>query len=77
MCEVVSSVILGGILGSSATRIPWRRPLRTIVREGVRTQRKLAQVVASVQAGAKQLVAEAREELDHPEHATDSHPSSN
>jgi hypothetical protein len=77
MCEIVGSVILGGILGGGATRLPWRRPLQVIIRESVRTQRKLAQVMATVQAEAKQLVDEAREELDHPNHAPDSSSSPN
>jgi gas vesicle protein len=66
MCEIVSGVILGGIVGGGASKLPWRRPLRFAMREGIRAQRKLAQVVERVQAEAKQLVAEAREELDHP-----------
>lgn len=77
MCEIVGSVIVGGIVGGGASKLPWRRPLRFAIREGIRTQRKLAQIAERVQAEAKQLVAEAREELDHPGHAPDSSSSSN
>ena len=77
MCEIVGGVIVGGILGGGASKLPWKRPLRVVIREGLRTQRKLTQVAASVQAEVKQLVAEAREELDHPGHAPDSSSSSN
>jgi hypothetical protein len=66
MCEIVGSVILGGIVGGGATKLNWRRPLRVAIREGIRTQRKLAHLVASVEAETKQLVAEAKEELEHP-----------
>ena len=93
MCEILGSVILGGIVGgglggvvggglggtvgADTSKRSWRRPLRAIIREGMRTQRKLSQVIASVQAEAKQLVAEAREELDHPHQAPNSTSSSN
>jgi hypothetical protein len=65
MCEVISSVIVGAVVGGSASKLPWRRPLRVVLREGMRAQRKLAQFGASIRAEANQLVAEAREELDH------------
>jgi hypothetical protein len=77
MCEIVGSVIVGGILGGSATKLPWRRPLRVVIREGVRVQRKLAEVTARVKAEANQLVAEAREELDHSDPQPNSSPNSN
>jgi hypothetical protein len=72
MCEMIGSVILGAFLGGGASKLPWRRPLRVVIREGVRAQRKLAEVGASIRTQAKQLVAEAREELDRPNHAADS-----
>jgi hypothetical protein len=65
MCEVIGSVIVGAFVGGSASKLPWRRPLRVVLREGMRAQRKLAQLSASIRAEANQLVAEAREELDH------------
>jgi hypothetical protein len=68
MCGIFSGVIVGGIVGGGVTKLRWRRPFRAVIREGMRAQRKLAKVATTVQAEAKQLIAEAREELDHPDH---------
>ena len=72
MCEIVGGVVLGALVGGSASKFSWHRPLRFIIREGIRTQRKLTEVVADIRTEARRLVAEAREELDHPDHASDS-----
>jgi hypothetical protein len=77
MCEIIGSVIVGAFIGRGASKLPWRRPLRFVIREGVRAQRKLAEVGASIRTEAKQLVAEAKEELERGEHAPDSSPNSN
>jgi hypothetical protein len=66
MLHGIGSIALGALVVGGASTISWRRPLRVVVREGVRAQRKLAQVGASIRAEAQQLVAEAREELDRP-----------
>jgi hypothetical protein len=72
MCEMIGSIVLGAFVGGGASKLPWRRPLRVVIREGMRAQRKLAEVGASIRAEAEQLVAEAREELNRPDHAPDS-----
>jgi hypothetical protein len=69
MCEVIGSVVLGAFIGGGATKISWRRPLRVVIREGIRTQRKLTELGVSIREEAKQLVAEARGELDQSSHA--------
>jgi len=77
MCEVIGSVVLGAFIGGGATKISWHRPLRVVIREGIRAQRKLSGVGASIRNEAKQLVAEAKEEIDHRGHAPNSSSNSN
>jgi hypothetical protein len=72
MCEIVGSLILGAFAGQGARKIHWRPLLRTAIRQGLRAQRTFAEFSNTVVAEAKQLVAEARNELDHSERGTDS-----
>ena len=77
MCAVFGSVIVGAFLGGGACKISWRPLVRSGIREGLRTQHKLAEFAASIRTEAEQLVAEAREELDRHEHKSDSRLNSN
>jgi hypothetical protein len=72
MCEVIGSLILGAFVGGGAGKISWRPLARTAIREGVRAQRKLNEFGATVRNEAKQLVAEAKDDLDRSAHRPDS-----
>lgn len=68
MHEIIGSLVVGAFAGQSARKISWRPLLRAAIREGVRAQRNLAEFGSHMRAEAKQLVAEARDDLDRSEH---------
>jgi CheY-specific phosphatase CheX len=72
MCEIIGSMILGAFAGQGARKIAWRPLLRTAIRQGLRAQHTLTEFGNTVAAEAKQLVAEAKNELDHSEPGTSS-----
>jgi len=72
MCEIIGSLIIGAFAGQGARKISWRPLLRTAIRQGLRGQHNLTEFGNTVVAEAKQLVAEAKNELDHSERGTDS-----
>lgn len=72
MCEIIGSMILGAFAGQGARKISWRPLLRTAIRQGLRLQHTVTELSNTVVAEAKQLVAEAKNELHHPERGTDS-----
>jgi hypothetical protein len=72
MCEIIGSLILGAFAGQGARKIHWRPMLRTAIREGLRAQHNLTEFRNTVVAEAKQLVAEAKNELDHSGRGTGS-----
>jgi uncharacterized NAD-dependent epimerase/dehydratase family protein len=72
MCAIIGSMIVGAAAGQGASKISWRPLLRTAIREGLRAQRKITAFSNTVFVEAKQLVAEAKDELERSEHGTDS-----
>jgi hypothetical protein len=72
MCEIIGSMILGAFAGLGARKVSWRPVLRTAIRQGLRAQHTVTEFGNTVVAEAKQLVAEAKNELDHSERGTDS-----
>jgi hypothetical protein len=72
MCEIIGSLILGAFAGQGARNISWRPLLRTAIRQGLRAQHNLTEFRNTVVAEAKQLVAEAKDELDTSERGTSS-----
>ncbi|MDX6463041.1 MAG: hypothetical protein QOE55_6738 [Acidobacteriaceae bacterium] len=74
MCEIIGSLIIGAFAGQGARKISWRPLLRTAIRQGLRAQHNLIEFRNTVVAEAKQLVAEAKDELDPSESGTGSTP---
>jgi hypothetical protein len=72
MCEIIGSMIFGVFAGQGARKISWRPLLRKAIREGLRAQHNLTEFGNSVVAEAKQLVTEAKDELDRSERGTES-----
>jgi uncharacterized NAD-dependent epimerase/dehydratase family protein len=72
MCEIIGSLIVGAAAGQGASKVSWRPLLRTAIREGLRAQRKLTAFSNAVLTEAKQLVTEAKDELERSERGTDS-----
>jgi hypothetical protein len=72
MCEIIGSLIIGAFAGQGARKISWRPLLRTAIRQGLRAQHNLTEFRNTVVAEAKQLVAEAKDELDPSERGTGS-----
>jgi uncharacterized NAD-dependent epimerase/dehydratase family protein len=67
MCEIIGSLIVGAAATQGARKISWRPLLRTAIREGLRAQRNLTEFGHAALAHARQLVTEAKDELDHSE----------
>jgi hypothetical protein len=72
MCEIIGSLILGAVAGQGARKVSWRPLLRTAIRQGLRAQHKVTEFSNTFLAEAKQLVTEARDELDRSARGTDS-----
>jgi hypothetical protein len=72
MCEIIGSLILGAVAGQGARKVSWRPLLRTAIRQGLRAQHKVTEFSNTVLAEAKQLVTEAKDELDRSERRTGS-----
>lgn len=72
MCAIIGSIILGAFAGEGVRKVHWRPVLRTAIRRGLRAKHNLTELGNSVVADAKQLVAEAQDELDRSEHRADS-----
>jgi hypothetical protein len=72
MCEIIGSLIFGAVVGGGATKISWRPLARTAIREGVRAQRNLIKFGTTVRDEAKQLVAEAKDDLERSAHRPES-----
>ncbi|HEY4046992.1 MAG TPA: hypothetical protein VGM27_09005 [Acidobacteriaceae bacterium] len=71
---IIGSLIAGAFAGEGARKISWRPLLRAAIRESVRAQRSVVAFGGRVRAEAKQLVAEAKDELDRSERRSDSTP---
>ena len=71
---IIGSLIAGAFAGEGARKLSWRPVLRAGIRESIRAQRGVVAFGEKVRAEAKQLVAEAKDELDRPDRQPDSTP---
>ena len=71
---IISSLIAGAFADEGARKISWRPVLRAGIRESIRAQRSVVAFGAKLRAEAKQLVAEAKDELDRSDLRPDSTP---
>lgn len=66
MHQIIGGLILGAVAGQGARRFGLRPFFQGVVREGIRLSRNAEALGRKVSLEAKQLVEEAREDLDGP-----------